>query len=325
MEKEVMYYKRLPNQKVQCELCPHYCVILPDDRGLCRGRKNIDGKLYAINYGKTVSLNSDPVEKKPLYHFLPGSNVISLGPNSCNFSCDFCQNYTISQFDAPTYEITPQDIVSLCRNNSVELVAFTYTEPITWYEFVLEASRLLKSQNIKTIMVSNGFINQEPLKELLKVIDAVNVDFKSIDENFYQSLCKGHVNPVLESIQTFNEHCHVEITNLLIPGKNDSDHHIRELAKMIASINREIPLHFSKYFPHYKMTTNPTPDATLYHAKEIASEYIDYIYLGNILTTNDTHCPNCDKLLIKRNYRAATTIHENKCPNCGHYIYGVFA
>lgn len=322
--KEALFYRKLSSNKVQCLLCPHYCVIAEGDLGLCRGKKNIDGKLYAINYGETVTISVDPIEKKPLYHFLPGSKILSIASNSCNFNCMFCQNYHISQFETQTYHITPDIIINYCKKYNINEVAFTYTEPITWYEFILDTSKELKKHNIKSVMVTNGFINQEPLKKLLPYIDAMNIDLKAMSDDFYKRLCNGRLKPVLETIKTSFQYTHIEITNLIITDENDSEEMIKKLIDFVASINKNIPLHFSKYYPTYKMHNPPTLESTLYMAKELAKNKLNYVYLGNILADNNTYCPNCKKVIIKRNFNVEIKITNGFCNYCNEKIYGVW-
>ncbi len=322
--KEALFYTKLEDQKIRCELCPHNCVILPDNIGICRARKNISGVLYAINYGETISISIDPMEKKPLYHFHPNKSILSIGPNSCNFSCKFCQNYQSSQFEVPTTTITPGKLLDLCKLHLCDFVAFTYTEPTTWFEFILDSSKLLKENGIKTVMVTNGFINQEPLKELLTYIDAMNIDLKAFDEKFYKTICNGTLQPVLETIKTASKHCHIEITNLIITDENDSEKQIYDLVDFVADVNPNIPLHFSRYYPTYKMDNPPTSISTLKMAKEIAEEKLNYVYLGNIVTERNTYCPNCNHLLIRRDYPLKNDVIDGKCPSCGHDIYGKF-
>ncbi len=322
--KEALFYTQLKNQKVRCDLCPHNCVISPGNIGICRARKNIDGVLYAINYGETITISIDPMEKKPLYHFHPGKSILSIGPNSCNFSCKFCQNYQSSQLEVPTKTITPNKLVELCRSHNCNFVAFTYTEPTTWFEFILDSSKLLKESGIKTVMVTNGFINQEPLEELLPYIDAMNIDLKAFDENFYKNICNGTLQPVLETIKTAYKHCHIEITNLIITDENDSGKQINDLVDFVADVNPDIPLHFSRYYPTYKMENPPTSVSKLNLAKEIAEKKLNFGYLGNIVTDRNTNCPNCDQVLISRDYPFKNEIVDGKCPSCGHAIYGEF-
>ncbi|MDA3812922.1 MAG: AmmeMemoRadiSam system radical SAM enzyme [Candidatus Cloacimonetes bacterium] len=322
--KEALFYRKLDDHKIRCDLCPHNCIISSGNIGICRARKNIDGILYSINYGKTISISIDPMEKKPLYHFHPGKSILSIGPNSCNFSCKFCQNYQSSQLEVPTTIITPGKLLDLCKLHLCDFVAFTYTEPTTWFEFMLDSSKLLKENGIKTVMVTNGFINQEPLKELLPYIDAMNIDLKAFDEKFYNNICNGSLQPVLETIKTASKQCHVEITNLIITDENDSEEQINDLVDFVASVNNEIPLHFSRYYPTYKMENPPTSVSTLEMAKQIAEQKLNYVYLGNIVTERNTYCPNCDHLLICRDHPLKNDIIDGKCPSCGHIIYGEF-
>ncbi|MDO9576865.1 MAG: AmmeMemoRadiSam system radical SAM enzyme [Candidatus Cloacimonadales bacterium] len=321
---EAKYYKKLTNQKVQCLLCSHFCIIDLDEEGKCQSRLNVDGILYAANYGKTMSISLDPMEKKPLYHFYPGSTILSLGPNSCNFSCAFCQNYTSSQQEVPTRDVIPQEIVQICKKQNCNFVAFTYTEPFTWFEFILDAAKILQENNLKIVLVTNGFINQEPLQELLPYIDAMNIDLKSMDDDFYKNICSGKLKPVLETIRTAAKNCHIEITNLLITDENDSEENINRLVDFMESVDPEIPLHFSRYYPTYKMTNPPTPLERLERAQRIATKKLSYVYLGNVLTDHNTYCPQCSSLLIEREYYIKSRILNGKCPACGKVIYGRF-
>jgi len=322
--KEALFYTKLKDNRVRCDLCPHGCIIHPGKTGKCRGRTNIEGTLYAVNYGKTISLSIDPMEKKPLYHFHPVNNILSIGSNSCNLSCKFCQNFQSSQLDVNTKSITPSDLLSYCTENRCQFVAFTYTEPTTWFEFVLDASKLLNENNIKTVFVTNGYINQEPLKQLLTYIDAMNIDLKAFDDKFYSSICNGSLQPVLETIKTASKQCHIEITNLIITDENDSEKQINDLVDFVADLNPEIPLHFSRYYPTYKMHNKTTPISTLETAKEIAEKKLTYVYLGNIAVERNTNCPNCGKLLIRRDYPQKIEITSGQCPHCNHNIYGEF-
>jgi pyruvate formate lyase activating enzyme len=318
------YYEKLPDNDVRCLLCPHDCLISDNQFGICGARQNIDGTLYSKNYAQTVTVSIDPMEKKPLYHFYPGESVLSIGCNSCNFSCDFCQNYSISQLQASTRELSPGALVEVAEKHLCKFVAFTYTEPITWFEYVLESSKLLKEYKIKTVMVTNGFINPEPLNELLPYIDAMNIDLKSMENNFYKKICKGKLQPVLDTIKTVAGKCHLEITNLLVTGENDSESNIKELVNFIAEINPDIPMHFSKYFPQYKMHNPPTSESVLKMAKEIAKKKLHYVYLGNVLADTRIYCPDCNKLLVKRGFPPKIYIKDNKCPECDFEIYGEF-
>lgn len=321
---KAMYYQKREEDGVQCLLCPHLCFISNGKTGSCRQRKNIDGTLFSLNYGKTISLSLDPMEKKPLYHFLPGKVILSLGPNSCNLSCAFCQNFSSSQFSAPTRPIDAAQIIELCHKHGSKAVAFTYTEPFTWYEFIIDTAKELKAEKLKIVLVTNGFINREPLQELLPYIDAMNIDLKSMDNEFYKNKCGGKLEPVLDTIRSVWGNCHLEITNLLITDFNDNNEQIFQLVDFIASISSEIPLHFSRYFPNYKLNKPPTPLERMQQAKLIAQEKLYYVYLGNMITDNKTLCPKCGETLIDRRYEFNCRIENGRCFHCGKEIYGVF-
>lgn len=322
--KEALFYKKISDLKVQCLLCPHFCLLASGEAGKCRARVNRNGVLYAENYGRTISVSLDPIEKKPLYHFYPGSEILSIGPNSCNLACDFCQNYQSSQLRTYTQEISPRSLLKICRQEESDLVAFTYTEPITWYEFIMDAAKELKQYNIKIVLVTNGFINQEPLAELLPHIDALNIDLKSINDLFYKKFCSASLTPVQNTIRDAFQKCHLEITNLLITNENDSDNDISELVDFVASVNADIPLHFSRYYPCYKMTNPPTPVERLEKAKAIAEKKLNYVYLGNIISNKDTKCPICKSVVIRRGFETSLNLADDSCPTCGSKIYGTF-
>ncbi|MFO7897224.1 MAG: AmmeMemoRadiSam system radical SAM enzyme [Candidatus Cloacimonadales bacterium] len=320
--REAEFYQALPNGDLQCQLCPHFCLISPGELGRCRSRKNQAGKLLAINYGETVSLSLDPIEKKPLYHFYPGSQILSLGANGCNFACSFCQNYQISQSQVPTRKITPNEIVQLCSKYQVNSVAFTYTEPFIWYEFVLDSAKILRAAEIEVVLVSNGFINPAPLKKILPFISAMNIDLKAYDDDFYQKYCAGKLAPVLQTIQIAAPVCHLEITNLLISGLNDSQQQIESLVDFIYQIDPQIPLHFSRYYPCYKMDLPATKFSVLQQAARWA-EKLAHVYLGNVAADDSIYCANCGKLLIERQ-SATNNLANGKCKFCGQKLYGKY-
>ncbi len=326
--REAMYYEKLSDNKIKCQLCPQFCIIDEGQTGICWGKQNIDGKLYAVNYGKTISFNMDPIEKKPLYHFYPGRDILSIGPNGCNLRCKFCQNYHISQQRSYTDEITSEDLVRDCeRYNSIG-VAYTYTEPLIWYEFILDSAKLLHQHNRKVVLVTNGMINEEPLRELLPYVDAMNIDLKSIRDEFYRKYCGGKLEPVKNTIRVANEQTHIEVTNLIITNLNDTMDEIQELIDFVANIDTKIPLHFSRYYPAYKIDEPPTSPEILKMAYDMAKEKLDYVYLGNIYIngTDDTRCPECDNLLIKRAGFSAQVVGLDKngrCGKCGKEIKGI--
>ena len=285
---EASYYQIKKNKLVQCNLCPKNCVIKLNNFGNCNARKNINGKLYSLVYAKPYAIAIDPIEKKPLYHFMPGEKVFSVGTTGCNLHCKFCQNYTTSQIktEENTKEITPTKLVEECIKSGCKIIAYTYNEPTIFYEYMLETAKLAKKNNIKNIIVSNGFINQEPLKELLQFIDAANIDLKSFDDKFYKKYCDAWLKPVLETLKTISKSkIHLEITNLIIPGLNDNMKMIDKMCKWIKNnLGNNIPLHFSAFYPCYKMLDKEhTPKETLFKAKKIAEKNkIKNIHLGNI-------------------------------------------
>lgn len=318
---EAKYYEKLDNKATRCLLCPHKCVINSGKIGFCRARKNVNGILYAINYGECVSVALDPIEKKPLYHFLPGSLILSVAPNSCNFDCPYCQNAEISQREVYTEYISPEALVEIAQKKKSPGISYTYTEPLTWFEYLIDTGKLARRHGIKNILVTNGMINEKPLSELLPYMDAANIDLKSMDPEFYREVVHGDLETVLNTIKICKQKIHVEITNLIIPGYNDSDELLLELIDFVVGLGKEIPLHFSKYFPHYKFSVPPTPIETLKRAWELAQKKLYYVYVGNVWIegSSDTHCPECSNLLVSRSsfYANFDGIKDKKCKNCG--------
>lgn len=282
--KEALYYEKLDSNRVHCHLCPTECLIADGRRGACGIRINKGGTLYAEAYGKTTGIALDPIEKKPLYHFHPGEYILSTGTKGCNLHCDFCQNWHISQnLDAPTEEITSEMLIEMARARGSFGIAYTYNEPFIWYEFVLDTAKLAKAQGLANVLVTNGYVNMAPLEGILPYIDAMNIDLKSFDEGFYSKICRGRLKPVLEVIKRSAKDCHIELTTLLIPTLNDSEEMIRKEAGWIYdNLGPDVPLHFSRYFPCYKMSLPPTPLASLEMAGRIAREKLKHVYLGNV-------------------------------------------
>jgi pyruvate formate lyase activating enzyme len=278
--------------------------------------------LRAENFGQTVSVAMDPIEKKPLYHVCPGQSVLSIACNGCNLRCDFCQNWSISQMKAQTTSLPPAELVKLASESRSFGVAYTYTEPLVWFEYLLQAGALVKEGGLKNILVTNGVLNEAPLRELLPLIDAMNIDLKSMRESFYRDYC--HIDgaaAVKRTVRLAAEACFIEVTNLIIPGLNDSDEDLRELVAFVADVSPSIPLHFSRYFPTHKVSIPATPVSTLVRAKEIAQERLQYVYLGNVRLEDDanTYCPNDAHLLVRRTgYRTEVVGIENGCcSGCG--------
>ena len=329
--KVASYWQPFEKQHVKCLLCPHECRIAQGKTGLCRVRENKEGRLYSRNYAKVASIAVDPIEKKPLYHFYPGSYLLSVGTTGCNLRCGFCQNYGISQTsDVPKTEIAPADLVSRCsraqeREPRVVGIAYTYNEPSVWYEYVFDASRFAHDARLKNVLVTNGYIAEEPLRELLPYVDALNIDLKAFSDEFYRRICHGTLEPVLRSVQmSVASGCHVEVTNLLVTSLNESEEHVRDLSSWIASVGRDVPLHLSRYFPNFELDLPPTSTATLTEARRIAREYLDYVYVGNVWggMATDTVCPECGHTLLGRQALELSycDLEANKCPNCGREI-----
>ena len=286
---ECRYYRRMDEDRVECLLCPHHCRIANGKTGLCRSRRNHDGVLVSEVYGKPCSLAIDPIEKKPLYHFHPGTTCLSMACTGCNFRCLNCQNHEISQV-APDavdhYQLTPEQMVDLCLQHHCPGMAYTYTEPLTYIEYVTDCARLAHEKGLWNILVTAGYVCQEPLADLLPWLDAANIDLKSFSDDIYQRVSGGHLQPVLDTIQAMHKAgVWIEITNLIIPGINDDMDMIRRMCRWLKDNGLAgNPLHFSRFFPRYKMQQlSPTPVQTLREARRIAEEEgMKHVYLGNV-------------------------------------------
>jgi len=323
--KVARFFTDLENKRVQCFLCPHRCIIAEGRNGTCRVRKDDGGVLYAQTYGKISSFALDPVEKKPLYHFYPGRNIFSVGSVGCNLHCSFCQNWSISQTNPDNFslrEISPEDLARRAQRDGSIGLSYTYNEPFIWWEFVYDTAQLIRKEGLKNVLVTNGYVEEEPLRELLPWIDAMNVDLKSMDDDFYRRYCGGTLQPVLKTIEiSVREGTHVEITNLIIPGLNDRWDLIEKLVSWIYDLNPSIPLHFSRYFPTYKLDNPPTPVSFLEEVYHFARERLPFVYLGNIGggKGNITFCPTCRReVVIRRGYQVDTSgLLGNRCRFCG--------
>lgn len=332
--KEALYYNKLKNKDVKCELCPWLCVIKQDKRGMCGVRKNVEGKLYSLVYSRPCAVHVDPIEKKPLYHFMPGARAFSIATIGCNFFCEFCQNWQISKADANNInkiyeELEPKKVIELCKKHNCNIMSYTYTEPTIFYEYMLDIAKLAKKNNIKNTIVSNGYINEAPLRELCKFLNGANIDLKAFTNEFYKRVCKGTLEPVLKSLKILKEEgVWLEVTNLIVPGLNDDLGKIEEMCKWISKeLGRDVPLHFSRFHPDYKMTDKePTPMETLEKARKIAEKYLDYVYLGNIGGESNTQCPKCKGTVIQRGIFSPSEnkAKNGKCPKCGERIAGVW-
>jgi pyruvate formate lyase activating enzyme len=284
MKKEAMFYESIKD-KVHCFLCPHNCGIDNGHFGKCNARTNENGKLYTINYGEITSAALDPIEKKPFNYFKPSTRILSFGSFGCNFKCSFCQNYSISQFKTESKFMSKEELVEIILSTPDNVgVAFTYNEPSIWYEYVYDCSKLLKNTNPHKVvaLVTNGYINQEPLTKLLPFVDAMNIDLKSFNADYYKKLCTGSLTPVLKTIETAAKECHVEITTLLVSEENDRLEEVEKIAKFLSSIDSDIPLHLSRYFPNYMLKNPPTDVEFMIKAGELAKKYLNRVKLGNI-------------------------------------------
>ena len=285
---EARFYEQ-EKDAIRCLLCPHHCRIREGGRGLCRSRECREGKLYALSYGTPCALAIDPVEKKPLNRFMPGTQCLSLSCTGCNLSCRWCQNSDISQVapeETDRYQVSPEEMVNLCLQHSLPSIAYTYTEPLTWFEYMYDIAALAHRKGLKNILVSAGYVEKEPLQELLPYLDAANIDIKAMDDGFYRKYCGAGLDPVLETILSLQAAgVHIEVTNLLVTGLNDSEEQVGNLCRWMADNGmQEVPLHLSRFFPRYRMTKEgPTPKATLVRAREVALSFgIKNVYLGNV-------------------------------------------
>jgi len=331
MVKEAKFYSKLKGDAVKCELCPHFCVLRNDGIGKCRVRQNKNGKLIALSYGKPCSISLDPIEKKPLFHFLPGKLAYSLATPGCNLSCLNCQNADISQVGVDSVistNISPEKIIEDAKGKA-EIIAYTFTEPTIFYEYVSDIAKL--SKGMKNITVTNGFINPKPLESLSLLIDASNIDLKSINDKFYREVCGGRVDPVLEAIKIMHERrIWIELTNLIIPGLNDSISDISKLIRWVRdNLGEDVPLHFTAFSPTYKLLNSPSTSLnTLKRARKIAMDAgLRYVYTGNLADNEgeNTYCPKCNKIVIKRSgFRVIeNNLKFGKC-QCGEKIPGVW-
>ncbi|TYO93799.1 pyruvate formate lyase activating enzyme [Desulfallas thermosapovorans DSM 6562] len=329
MRREVMFYTKGPGEQVNCKVCPRLCNIAPGKQGFCRVRQNQGGTLYAANYGQCSSYALDPIEKKPLYHFYPGHVIFSLGTVGCNLRCGFCQNWQIAQETPDTTYLSPEQAVQLAlrqKKHGYPCVglAYTYSEPFMWYEYVYDTAGLAREAGLKNVLVTNGYVNEQPLRELLPYIDAMNIDVKAFTDDFYRSTCGGRLDPVLRTVEVARGHCHLEITTLLVTGLNDSPGEISRLVDWLAGLDPDIPLHFSRYFPNYKLDLPPTPEETLRQARDIARRKLRYVYVGNAphMKSSSTVCPGCGEVLVDREgyHTRVRGISGGVCSRCGEKI-----
>ncbi len=337
--KEALLYEKLEGKLVHCYLCAHSCRIPEQKFGLCQVRQNIGGLLYTHVYGRPCAMHVDPIEKKPLYHFLPGSSAFSIATVGCNFRCGFCQNWEISQastdgFSAkgalPVEEVLPEEIVRTALENKCKSISYTYTEPTIFFEYAYEAAKLANAKGLYNNFVTNGYMSRECITTIRPYLDAANVDLKFFKDSSYRKICGASLAPVLESIKLMRQlGIWVEVTTLVVPGENDSEEELEGIAKFLADVDRDMPWHLSRFHPDYKFTDRAaTAETTLKKAREIGEKCgLTYIYTGNVLGWgNDTHCPDCKKLLIRREVFSVLeyNIKQGKCAFCNAVMPGVF-
>ncbi|MBI4999328.1 AmmeMemoRadiSam system radical SAM enzyme, partial [Candidatus Gottesmanbacteria bacterium] len=311
MLKEAILYRKLKDNSVRCHLCSHRCLIPDGKRGLCSVRENHKGRLYSLVYGLAIAANVDPIEKKPLFHFQPGSLSFSIATAGCNFRCQFCQNWDISQISKGLQgqiigkKLPPEEIVKKALETDCRSIAYTYTEPTIFFEYAYDTAKLAKKKGLANVFVTNGYQTPETIKEMAKFVDAANIDLKSFSDEFYQKICGARLAPVLEAIKLmYKAGIWLEITTLVVPGQNDSEKELNQIAKFIAKVDKNIPWHISRFHPEYKMLdAEPTPIETLEKAYQIGKKAgLNYVYLGNVITETreNTYCPKCENLAIKR-------------------------
>ncbi len=328
MLREALLYRKLEDNKVSCFLCSHHCLVREGKFGICSVRENKAGLLYTHSYGKLVAQSVDPIEKKPLYHFLPGTSSFSIAAVGCNFQCGFCQNWQISQVkEAKTLglrseEVKPENVVKEAKRTGSKSISYTYTEPTIFFEYAFDVTRIAKQEGLYNVFVTNGYMTEEMIQMIHPYLDAANIDLKSFSDAYYRKVCKARLAPVLRSIELMRRlNIWVEVTTLVVPGQNDSEGEQRQIAEFLAGVDPSIPWHISRFYPQYEMEAlESTPLKTLDKAYEIGMEAgLRYVYLGNVAGKgSDTHCHQCQQLLIERvGYTIRrSNLKEGKCPHC---------
>lgn len=340
MRKATLYLKK-PNNLVQCRACCHYCLIAPGKTGICGVRQNTCGDLYLLVYGQPIAVNIDPIEKKPLYHFLPNTKIFSLGTMGCNFKCQFCQNWDISQALKHKHiktlkqrrgeNVLPEQIIDYCLSNKIPSIAYTYNEPAIFFEYAYDTAKLARAAGLKNVFVSNGYESKEALFKIKDYLDAINIDLKSFSDEFYQKICGARIGPVLENIKrAVDLNIHLEVTTLVIPGRNDQASELKQIAEFLISIDKNIPWHISRFYPNYKM-----PDISPTSLDKLAKTYnigkkagLNYVYVGNIISDDleNTYCPKCRETVIARKgYAVKVKLLLGACKKCGEKIKGVWS
>lgn len=334
--KEALLYEKLKDKQVHCFLCAHQCHIADQKFGFCGVRQNLAGKLYTHVYGKVIAANVDPIEKKPLYHFLPGSKSFSIAAIGCNFHCGFCQNWEISQVSLKDgavpwgQDLAPEDIVAAAIKQNCRSISYTYTEPTVFFEYALDIAKLSRAKGLYNVFVTNGYMSAEAIKMISPYLSAANVDLKFFSEDSYKKFCAGSLEPVKESIRLMRKlGIWVEVTTLVVPGSNDSPEELKGIAEFLAGVDQDMPWHISRFYPNYKFQDQePTSEETLKLAMKLGQDAgLRYVYVGNIYNWgNDSLCPKCQKPLIKRKVYdiQENNIEKSKCKFCGYSIPGLF-
>ncbi|MFH0764808.1 MAG: AmmeMemoRadiSam system radical SAM enzyme [Calditrichota bacterium] len=318
---DAAFQTRMGN-RIRCDICPQLCKLDEGEVGICGGRQVVNGQFWAMNYGQVCSLHLDAIEKKPLYHFYPGSEILSVGPNGCNLSCQWCQNWQISQNPAPTRTILPQDLANMVDALDGIGAAYTFAEPLIWFEFVRDAGRILHERGLVNVFITNGYVNPEPLRELLPLADAFNVDLKASDDRCYRDFCGGHLEDVQRTIRmVYDAGKHVEITHLLVTNVTASMERLEHLVDWIAAIDPNIPLHLSRYFPSHRFNEPPTAIEFMLQAYEAARAKLTWVYLGNLWIGKgqSSYCPQCGELLVERGGLSVEigALKGDVCGKCG--------
>ena len=333
--REAMYYEKLEEGRIECRICPRGCRVAPKERGYCGARENMDGTYMTLVYGRACSANVDPIEKKPLFHFLPGTRALSIATAGCNMECKFCQNWEISQFrpeQVRNMNLPPEKLVSDAKKNNIESIAFTYTEPVIFYEYMLETAKHAKKMGVKSVMISNGYIEERPMSELCEHLSAVKIDLKAFTEKFYVEMCSGKLQPVLNTLRLLKDKkMWFELVVLIIPTLNDSEQELTRMCSWVSDeLGPDVPIHFTRFYPTYKIKNlPPTPVSTLERARAVALRAgLNYAYVGNVPRHRgeSTYCPNCRRALVQRiGYRIIdVAIREGACTFCNQPIAGIW-
>lgn len=336
MKKIAKFWKKKRENDIECKLCPHNCTISDGDFGFCNVRKNCSGILYAFAYGNTIANRPDPIEKKPFYHFLPGTSSYSIAVKGCNMRCSFCQNWQISQIDLSSnnnlmgQELKPEEIVQEAIKNKCQSISYTYTEPTIFFEYAYEISKLAKQKGLKNAFITNGYISREAIDEISPYLDAANIDLKFFNEKSYRKLSKASLKPVLDTIvEMKRQNVWIEITTLLIPGVNDSDEELKDISGFISSVDKNIPWHIAKYHPDYMFNESPATSQEIIEKSQFIGKKsgLTYVYPGNTLSRISTLCPKCHAQLINREHflvEGISNLKSGKCIFCGYPIAGIW-